>query len=83
MLIDKDHALDKVHKCGSSVPRQLSIDKLAQRASICASLPDVKPDLHPKTIMLCIWWDMNSAIYFELLDINQTITANVYSLQLQ
>jgi hypothetical protein len=33
--------------------------------------------------MLCIWWDMKGVIYFELLDINQTITANVYSQQLQ
>ncbi|CAF3102594.1 unnamed protein product [Rotaria socialis] len=33
--------------------------------------------------MLCIWWDMKGVIYFELLYINQTITANVYSQQLQ
>jgi histone-lysine N-methyltransferase SETMAR len=45
--------------------------------------PNVKPDMHPKKIMLCIWWDMKGIIYFELLDINQTITANVYSQQLQ
>ena len=45
--------------------------------------PNVKPDMHPKKIMLCIWWDMKGVIYFELLDINQTITANVYSQQLQ
>jgi histone-lysine N-methyltransferase SETMAR len=102
------HALGKVHKYGSSVPHQLSIDNLAQRASIFASLrfrqkhapflerivtgdekwvcypkPDVKPDLHPKKIMLCIWWDMSGVIYFELLDINQTVTADVYSQQLQ
>ncbi len=33
--------------------------------------------------MLCIWWDMSGVIYFELLDINETVTANVYSQQLQ
>ncbi len=117
------HALGKVHKYRSSSPHQLSIDNLAQRASICASLlfrqkhapflepivtgdekwmcyanvyrrrqwldpdqkplPDVKPDLHPKKIMLCIWWDMSGVTYFELLDINETITADVYSQQLQ
>jgi histone-lysine N-methyltransferase SETMAR len=111
------HALGKIHKYRSSSLHQLSIDNLAQRASICASLlfrqkhtpflerivtgdekwvcyanvyrrrqwldpdqkplPDVKPDLHPKKIMLCIWWDMSGVTYFELLDINETITANV------
>jgi histone-lysine N-methyltransferase SETMAR len=117
------HALGKVHKYGRSVPRQLSTDNLAQRASICASLlfrqrhqpfleqiitgdekwvcyvnvrrrrqwldpgqeplPDVKSDSHVKKIMLCVWWDMNGVIYFEFLDINQTITADIYSQQLQ
>jgi histone-lysine N-methyltransferase SETMAR len=46
-------------------------------------LPDVKPDLHTKKIMLCIWWDMSGVSYFDLLDINETITADVYSQQLQ
>ncbi len=32
------HALGKLHKYRSSVPRQLSRDNLAQRVSICASL---------------------------------------------
>jgi histone-lysine N-methyltransferase SETMAR len=32
------HALGKVHKYGSSIPRQFSTNNLAQRASICASL---------------------------------------------
>jgi histone-lysine N-methyltransferase SETMAR len=117
------HALGKVHTYGSWSPHQLSIDKLAQRASICASLlsrqkqtsflerivtgdekwvcyanvyrgrqwlhpdqktsRDVKPDLHSKKTMLCIWWDMSGVIYFELLRNNETITADVYSQQLQ
>ncbi len=42
-------------------------------------LPDVKADLHPEKIMLCIWWDIEGAIYFELLQTNQTITADFYS----
>ena len=32
------HALGRVNKCGDSVPRQLSTDKLAQRVSICRLL---------------------------------------------
>ena len=45
--------------------------------------PDVKSDLHPKKIMLCVWWDMKGVIYFELLNTHETINANVYSQQLQ
>jgi histone-lysine N-methyltransferase SETMAR len=45
--------------------------------------PDVKSDLHPKKIILCIWWDMKGVINFELLDTHETINANVYSQQLQ
>ncbi len=33
--------------------------------------------------MLCVWWDLKVVIYFELLDINQTATAEVDSRQLQ
>lgn len=47
------------------------------------SLSDVKPDLHQKKLLLCIWWDMIGVIYFEFLNMNQTITADVYCQQLQ
>ena len=33
--------------------------------------------------MLCICWEMNGVMYVELLDINETIIADVYSQQLQ
>lgn len=33
--------------------------------------------------MLCIWWDINGVVYFELLGPNQTINANLYSQQLE
>lgn len=45
-------------------------------------LPDAKADLHPKKVMLSIWWDLKGVIYFELLDNDTTITAEVYSYQL-
>jgi len=45
--------------------------------------PDVKAGSHPEKIMLCIWWDMEGVIYFELLETNQTITADLYCEQLQ
>ena len=45
--------------------------------------PDPKPELHQKKVMLCIWWDRRGVVWFELLKNNQTITAEVYSQQLQ
>ena len=42
-----------------------------------------RPALHPKRIMLCMWWDMKGVIYFELLDANQTINSYLYSQQLE
>ena len=45
-------------------------------------LPTAKPGLHPKKIMLSIWWDMSGVVYWELLEPNTTITADLYSNQL-
>jgi len=44
--------------------------------------PTPKPGLHPKKVLLCVWWDREGVVYFELLDMNQTITAEVYCQQL-
>jgi [histone H3]-lysine36 N-dimethyltransferase SETMAR len=45
-------------------------------------VPTPKPGLHPKKVLLCVWWDMDGLIYYELLNQNQTITADVYCQQL-
>ncbi|XP_014785013.1 histone-lysine N-methyltransferase SETMAR-like [Octopus bimaculoides] len=39
--------------------------------------------LHPKKIMLSVWWDIKGVIHYELLDNNQTINANLYCEQLR
>jgi histone-lysine N-methyltransferase SETMAR len=41
-----------------------------------------KRDIHCEKVMLCIWWDMKGVIYYELLETGETITGNVYRLQL-
>lgn len=38
--------------------------------------------LHPLKVLLCVWWDAEGIIHFELLPHNQTITAEVYCQQL-
>lgn len=46
-------------------------------------IPTAKVSLHPKKILLSVWWDMYGVIYYELLEPNQTINADVYSEQLR
>lgn len=45
--------------------------------------PRAKQDLHPRKTMLCVWWDWEGIIYWELLDRNQTVNAELYVLQMQ
>ena len=40
--------------------------------------PTPKSGLHPKKVMLCIWWDWKGVLYYELLPENQTINSNKY-----
>ena len=37
-----------------------------------------KAGLHPKKVMLCIWWDWKGVLSYELLPENQTINFNKY-----
>lgn len=41
-----------------------------------------KDGLHPKKVMLCIWWDCKGVVYYELLPPNQTINSDKYCSQL-
>ena len=41
-----------------------------------------KAGLHPKKVMLYIWWDWKGVLYYELLPENQTIDSNKYCAQL-
>ena len=41
-----------------------------------------KAGLHPKKVMLCIWWDWKGVLYYELLPENQTTNSNKYCSQL-
>lgn len=44
--------------------------------------PRAKQDLHPRKTMLCIWWDWEGIILYELLDRNQTVNAELYVQQM-
>ena len=40
-----------------------------------------KASLHPKKVMLCLWWDCKGVLYYELLPENQMINSNKYCSQ--
>ena len=40
--------------------------------------PEPKDDLHPKKVMLSVWWDFEDIIYYELLRPNTTIDSKLY-----
>jgi histone-lysine N-methyltransferase SETMAR len=48
------------------------------------SKPPVQPkgSLHPKKLLLCIWWSERGVEYWELLPENSTVTARIYTTQL-
>ena len=41
-----------------------------------------KAGLHPKKVMLCMWWDWKGVLYYELLPENQTINSKKHCSQL-
>ena len=44
--------------------------------------PTPKSDLHPKKVLLCVWWCATGVIHWELLPSNTTVTADLYCRQL-
>lgn len=46
-------------------------------------LPTAKSGQHPKKVLLSVWWDIHGIVYWELLEKNRTINAELYSQQLE
>ena len=44
--------------------------------------PRVKPDLHPRKTMICIWWHWESMVHWEMLKRNATVNKELYISQL-
>ena len=42
----------------------------------------VKPDLHPRKIMICVWWDWEGMVHWEMLERNATVNKQLYIAQL-
>lgn len=46
-------------------------------------IPTPNGDLHPKKVMLSVWWGTKGVIHWELLPTGSTVTADVYCQQLE
>ena len=44
--------------------------------------PRVKPDFHPRKTMICVWWDWEGMVHWEMLEMNVTINKELYIAQL-
>ncbi|GFX25890.1 histone-lysine N-methyltransferase SETMAR [Trichonephila clavipes] len=42
-----------------------------------------RPSMHPRKIMLCVWWTCRQVVHYELLPMGQTVTANLYLQQME
>uniref|UniRef100_A0A1I7V3L7 HTH_48 domain-containing protein n=1 Tax=Caenorhabditis tropicalis TaxID=1561998 RepID=A0A1I7V3L7_9PELO len=47
-----------------------------------SGVPTPKQELHPKKVLLCIWWSVEGPVHWELLPTNTTVTADLYCKQL-
>ncbi|KAK6760575.1 hypothetical protein RB195_021874 [Necator americanus] len=44
--------------------------------------PRAKQVLHPKKTMICVWWDWEGLVHWEMLEKNKTVEKNLYIAQL-
>nr|XP_027198501.1 histone-lysine N-methyltransferase SETMAR-like [Dermatophagoides pteronyssinus] len=44
--------------------------------------PTARRELHPRKVLLSVWWDIRGVIHHEILEPGRTITAEVYWEQL-
>ena len=44
--------------------------------------PRVKPDLRLRKIMICVWWDWEGMVHWEILERNATVNKELYIAQL-
>ena len=90
-------SLGMIQKEGHWVPRKLKTRHIERRFFTCELLlqrqkrkgflhrivtGDGKPNIHGSKLQLCIWWDQRRIIYYELLKPHETVTGDLYRLQL-
>ncbi|GFV66190.1 histone-lysine N-methyltransferase SETMAR [Trichonephila clavipes] len=92
------HHLGKMYRLSKWIPHTLlEVHKhdenwvlydTPKRSKHWLSSPDTvphsaKPAMHPRKIMLCVWWTCREVVHYELLPTDLTVTADLYSQQLE
>ena len=44
--------------------------------------PRVKPDQHPRKTMICVWWDWEGMVHWDMLERNAAVSKELYIAQL-
>jgi len=83
MLLARHKRKDFLHRIVIGDKKWIHYDNPKKRKSpsCYASTSTVKPNIHGKKLMLCIWWDQLGVVYYELLKPNE-ITGALYQTQL-
>ena len=55
---------------------------MKQRKEWSTPKPRVKPDLHPRKTMICVWWDWEDMVHWEMLERNAMFNKELYIAQL-
>jgi len=86
LLLQRQKRKGFLHRIVTGDEKWIHYDNPKRRKSWCkaghASTSSAKPNIHGSKLLLCIWWDQQGVIYYELLKPNETITGDRYRLQL-
>lgn len=86
-LLLQRHAKKRfLHRIITGDEKWIRFDNAKRKKSWCrpgeASTSFAKPNIHGAKLMLCIWWDHMGIVFYEMLQPNQTVTAELYKKQL-
>jgi len=79
-LLSKFRKKDFLHKIITGDEKWILYDNPKHKKSWVdpsqSSTSTPKPNIHAKKVLRCIWWDWKSVLYYELLQPDETITAD-------
>ena len=85
-LLQRQNGKDFLHQIVTGDEKWIDYDNAKRRKSWAkpghASTSTAKSNIHCMKLMLCIWWNQLGVVYYELLQPNETITAERYQQKL-